>query len=307
MLDSGLIIFVMALCGQAASTAKPITIDRTLRREPVYPSKPQYCLLLFGPEAKTRVWLVAAGEAFYADRKGNGDLTEPGKRVYSVGNTRVLTFIDPNTLTMWLPVPENERVYQVGDVYDPAARVWYNIAVRRSGPLKTAFFEVMVDVGTRFRQLGRLNSFGDSPIEAPILYFNGAMTPGLFTSELARGPGGTEVEGWIGTKVPAGAEGATTYVVHDTGVPDYVFPVASIEYPGATQPDKPTFQTISLSRRVGLVRFARWTQVPKEAGTGPAKVRLDTPNWNAARVHPAVVEIPIVSPKSQSPQDKNSQ
>jgi hypothetical protein len=262
-------------------------------------------LLLFGPEAKTRVWLVAAGEAFYADRKGNGDLTEPGKRVYSIGNTRVLTFIDPNTLTMWLPVPENERVYQVGDVYDSAARVWYTVAVRRSGPLKTAFFEVMVDVGTKFRQLGRLTAFGDGPLDAPVLHFNGPITPGLFTSELVRSREVTELEGWIGTRVPAGAEGATTHVVHDTGVPDYVFPVASFEFPSKTQPNKPIFQTVSLSRRAGLVRFVGRALVPEGTPTGPAKVRLETPNWNAARVHPAVVEIDIVSPKSQRLEEKN--
>ena len=33
-------------------------IDRTIRKEPAYQSKsPQYCLLVFGPKAETRVWL----------------------------------------------------------------------------------------------------------------------------------------------------------------------------------------------------------------------------------------------------------
>ncbi len=32
-------------------------IDRTIAKEPAYQTKPKYCLLVFGPEAKIRVWL----------------------------------------------------------------------------------------------------------------------------------------------------------------------------------------------------------------------------------------------------------
>jgi len=57
-------------------------IDRSIRKEPVYQSKdPQYCLMVFGLEAKVRVWLVLDDDALYVDRNGNGDLTEPGERI----------------------------------------------------------------------------------------------------------------------------------------------------------------------------------------------------------------------------------
>jgi len=53
-------------------------IDRTLVKEPAYASKnPEYCLLVFGPRAETRIWLVVDGTTLYVDRNGNGDLTEP--------------------------------------------------------------------------------------------------------------------------------------------------------------------------------------------------------------------------------------
>ncbi len=56
-------------------------IDRTIAKRPTYQSKaPKYCLLVFGPEADTRVWLVLDGEVLYVDRNGNGDLTEDGER-----------------------------------------------------------------------------------------------------------------------------------------------------------------------------------------------------------------------------------
>jgi hypothetical protein len=54
--------FVVALSMLLSSPApaKPADltkIDRTIRKEPAYKGKPQYCLLVYGPEAKTKVWL----------------------------------------------------------------------------------------------------------------------------------------------------------------------------------------------------------------------------------------------------------
>src|SRR5262245_16175679 len=65
-----------------ASAAYLSKIERVIAKEPAYQTKnPKYCLLVFGEEAKQRVWLVLDGNALYVDRNGNGDLTEPGKRV----------------------------------------------------------------------------------------------------------------------------------------------------------------------------------------------------------------------------------
>src|SRR5262245_47091454 len=78
------LISTLLVVGSTAVTAcgADLTkIDRTIAKEPVYKSKPKYCLLVFGPEAKTRVWLVQDGDVLYVDRKGNGDLTEPGQKV----------------------------------------------------------------------------------------------------------------------------------------------------------------------------------------------------------------------------------
>src|SRR5215831_18005653 len=57
-------------------------IERTIAKEPVYQSKsPSYGLLVFGPEAKSRAWVVLDGDILYVDRNCNGDLTEAGKRL----------------------------------------------------------------------------------------------------------------------------------------------------------------------------------------------------------------------------------
>src|SRR5262249_50065817 len=75
------LISTLLVVGNTAVTAwgADLTkIDRTIAKEPAYKSRPKYCLLVFGPEAKTRVWLVLDGDRLYVDRNGNGDLTDDG-------------------------------------------------------------------------------------------------------------------------------------------------------------------------------------------------------------------------------------
>ncbi len=78
------LVWALAALGLLAGPAGAVDlqqIDRSIRKEPVYQSKdPQYCLMVFGPEAAVRVWLVLDGDTLYVDRNGNGDLTEPGER-----------------------------------------------------------------------------------------------------------------------------------------------------------------------------------------------------------------------------------
>jgi hypothetical protein len=74
-------VVVTISCAEMASAADLAKVDRTIRREPIYKGKPKYCLMVFGPAARDRVWLVLDDEALYVDRNGNGDLTEEGKRI----------------------------------------------------------------------------------------------------------------------------------------------------------------------------------------------------------------------------------
>src|SRR5436189_297280 len=72
-------VLLLTAPAQAADLAK---VPRTIAREPVYQTRtPKYCLLVFGLDAKTRVWLVQDGDTLFVDRNGNGDLTQDGKRV----------------------------------------------------------------------------------------------------------------------------------------------------------------------------------------------------------------------------------
>jgi hypothetical protein len=64
-------------------------VDRTIIKQPVYQSKsPRYCLLVFGPKAKTYGWLVLDGDGLYVDRNHNDDLTESNDRHLVVDHER---------------------------------------------------------------------------------------------------------------------------------------------------------------------------------------------------------------------------
>jgi len=94
-----LMLFTMPL-----STADLTQIERNIAKEPAYRSKPKYCLLVFGIEAKAHVWLAQDGDTLYVDRNGNGDLTDPREKIVAETNPGAL--------------PEGERpyVFKVGDV-----------------------------------------------------------------------------------------------------------------------------------------------------------------------------------------------
>src|SRR5687768_2544808 len=77
------VALVVAAGGWAADPPKAdlAKVPRTITREPTYAGQPRYCLLVFGPDAGARVWLVQDGTTLYVDRNGNGDLTEKDERV----------------------------------------------------------------------------------------------------------------------------------------------------------------------------------------------------------------------------------
>lgn len=74
-----LVLFAMTPVVVAPLRAADLAaIDRTIGKQPAYRDKPRYCLLVFGAEAKIRVWIVEDGRTLYVDRNANGDLTDDG-------------------------------------------------------------------------------------------------------------------------------------------------------------------------------------------------------------------------------------
>src|SRR5438132_12874181 len=52
---------------RAAGAAGLSKLDRTIKKEPAYQSRPKYCLLVFGPQAKERGWVVLDGDPLYVE------------------------------------------------------------------------------------------------------------------------------------------------------------------------------------------------------------------------------------------------
>src|SRR5687767_12528066 len=83
-----MICIISILFATAVQAVDLSAIDRIIAKEPSLKSKPAYALLVFGPEAKTRVWLVQDGDTLYVDRNADGDLTQAGEAI-TVSKMRV--------------------------------------------------------------------------------------------------------------------------------------------------------------------------------------------------------------------------
>jgi hypothetical protein len=197
-------------------------VDRTVVREPTYRGKPSYCLLVFGPNAEVRTWLVLDGPALYADRNGNGDLTEEGERVVGEPHPQIPTAV------RFKPGP----LSALGLINDTRVEVQVEENLRR----KARLVIVSCRADRRLAQRAAadragLLAFGDTPKAAPVIHFHGPLTISPRSDEpLGRGPDAAEWEVMVGT--PGHGPGTFARVAHD-GIPAKARPVAEFTFPTA--------------------------------------------------------------------------
>src|SRR5262245_27089875 len=230
-------------------------IGRTIAKEPVYKGRPEYCLSVFGPEAKTRVWLVRDGGVLYVDRNGNGDLTEKGEEVKALEQR-------PNGTS----ATKGERV-ELG--------AWkFAVGAVREGMLKhdalvveTSHFEYVPKKGKPKvvdhtfvtlklegkRQQTAYGTFGFArrPQDAPAVHFNGPLTilPRCNPHEnQVLKPWGSmhKFRAAIGTP---GLGNETFAFLDPDAVPAGIHPVAEVEFPAASADARPGRARFVLARR----------------------------------------------------------
>lgn len=265
---AGLIVSAMAIAPAAAADLSKI--DRTIRKEPKYKAKPLYFLLWFGPEAKTRVWVVLDGKDVYIDQNGNGDLTEPGEKGQFRDLREILAGDGKTTIKLRLQEPFQDKLY---------CQAFIQGRYSQSVFIKPA----------------------DRPQDAPIHHFDGPLCIGVGDDlprlKLARGPEPAKLYPTIGTRSPTGH---WTRVDQDTEVfSRSIHPWADVEFANK-KPGQPPIKTrVALQYHWGQVIFIAPVPVPEGAGN-KARITFSFPDWKGFSVKPTTCELPIVDPKPET-------
>jgi hypothetical protein len=241
-------------------------IDRTIAKEPAYATKqPKYCLLVFGPQAATRVWLVIDGDFLYIDRNGNGDLTEPGERL------RFSKFNDSDRGPY-----SGEREVEAGDISEGKLKHERLVVTQQRVSKKFAAMErweeelqtiaskadeymvyslrITLEIrprpGDPIRIAGRVDQyagidgagflqFADRPQDAPIVHFRGPLQMGLYSPQrLVLGPEPEDLKALVGM-VGLG-KGTFASIPFGGLIAEEAKPVAEVEFspavPGSASP-----------------------------------------------------------------------
>jgi hypothetical protein len=256
-----------ASCVQAADLA---TIDRTVKREPIYRSKaPRYALLVFGADAQKGVWLVQDGDVLYVDRKGNGDLTDPANKVSAKPvdkeNEDSCLYFEAGDLNIGGRVHKRLSVSaSLLNRYTDPVKERPNAKAALSVDPTTRVFRVALDVdwpglkgehaGGRVRQIAGILDmqgvflFAATPAEAPIIHFGGPLQVTFYGEKPALKLDRTsEVVLVVGT--PGLEAGTFASLGYEGTVPTAVHPRIEIEFPSAAQQSSPLRASLELKMR----------------------------------------------------------
>jgi hypothetical protein len=232
-----------ATSSERASAFDLTTIDRRISKEPPYQGKPKYCLVVFGPKAEKRVWLVLDGDVLYVDRNGNGDLTEYGKRVERYKSP------DPEP-----PGAAKLLSFSVKNLTDTNGKAEH-LYVHFDGPRAGLFWGSVgfqTVCGGYFGQPGVLQ-FANRAQDAPVVHFGGPLRLGFVKPPTFRsGPPSPDepdrvLEVNIGTQ--GLGKGTFAYLLYAKRVPWNSQVTAEIEFPSRV-PGGPPIKTKQVLTRL---------------------------------------------------------
>jgi hypothetical protein len=193
-------------------------------KEPAYQSKaPRYAVLTFG---RDRVWVVLDGDALFADRNGDGDLTDKTERKKSVGS-----FVEGGT------------IYEFGNL----RRIGGKKAQLRITSEKDGERVSLTVGGTNYRLVvpgPKGLRFAARPQDAPVIPFEGPLQMIAVTPKLV-GNREYALTAHIGTPLPGGGYVA----VCEDWPPDDAHPVAELTFANKTKGGPPVRLTVTLKKR----------------------------------------------------------
>jgi hypothetical protein len=246
------VLLVTACClSLEPAYAGPLKIDRGIGKEPAYRTKtPKYGLVVFGPDGKDRVWLVLDGDTLYIDRNGNGDLTDPAKKVaptkkphrdpvedgytFEVGDVTVGGRTHKGLTVYFIPL----KLYadrKRPDVKAALAKDSKALAVRLTVDAQVTGMKGGGIGGRIVFMAGPMDLTGvfqlaDKPTNAPGVHFGGPLQI-TFYSELPslRVGRATELDLVVGT--PGVGPGTFAMLGYQDTIPENAKPVAEIAFP----------------------------------------------------------------------------
>jgi hypothetical protein len=225
-LSRWLLAACVLLLGAPATAADLSKIDRRLVKEPIYTGKPGYCLLVFGADAKARVWLVKDGNTLYLDRNGNGDLTEAGEPLAGKGGK-------PLAVAITAVAGKKYHIRQC------------NLTKFGGSKGQQVYCHIAIDVGGAFGQYAFVG-FADTPRKAPVVHFDGPLTIEVADKKvtLVRGRKPTD----LGVTMVTRGLGSTVLVDYN-GIPRNAHPVVEVEFPNKEPNGKPVTARYTLKLR----------------------------------------------------------
>jgi hypothetical protein len=259
------LVLALLFCGATAAPAVELSkIDRTIKKEPAYKHHPKYCLLVFGPEARTKVWLVQDGSILYVDRHADGDLTAPDDKVAADKSDGA---------------DEGEYSFQAGEIRDGtrlhkalSVSVAKLDSIASQDTLAKAFlkrhpkargYSVIVEmdlpgwkgtgIGGRVQQQafyvdanGVLQLAG-RPHDAPVIHFGGPWQVTLFGAQSLTVGRATDVVLGVGT--PGVGAGTTAWVEYEGIMPTNAYPTLNVTYPPRRPGEAPVHERYQLKQR----------------------------------------------------------
>jgi hypothetical protein len=232
---AALLLATLIVSALPAAGSDLVKIDRNIKKEPAYKGKPRYCLLVFGPEAKSRVWVVAdvvqdpdvgaSIDRLYIDGNGNGDLTESADRA---------KFNSP--YSRW----------ESGNIGGPDGKLRYKLSLRTYEKADTGV-QLSIDEEDKKSYIagdpdGDPLIFAERPSEAPIVHIDGPLEIDLRYCVQGRVSRSLMLRVRVGT-VGLGRGTFAGLVLHDAT------PVTHVEFPSKKGGAPPLSTTKSLKNR----------------------------------------------------------
>jgi hypothetical protein len=256
-------LVLVALIAPAVHAVDLTKIERTIAKEPAYAGKPKYCLLVFGPEAKTRIWLALDGDKLYVDKNGNGDLTDDGPPIAAktdgegdnIGYSFVVPEIHDGKLVHKQLALYTFPLTRSGDrdpeskallARDPAARGCLLSIDVETPDRKGNGLGGRLEYSAASDGNGRIQ-FSTTPREAPIIHFGGPWSIMFYSQDDLLV--GRESDFVLAIGTPGLGPGTTAFVAYEGLVPDGLIPMAEIAFPPKAPGEPPIKKLFELKER----------------------------------------------------------